>query len=52
MLRGNGLGDLPVASGSARRLLANRTGPMPLMVRPFQTARPGAAAPALAPRRA
>ncbi len=52
MLRGDSLGDLPVASGSARRLIASRTGPMPLMVRPYQTSRPSAAGPALAPRRA
>lgn len=51
MLRGDALGDQPIATGSARRLLASRTGPMPLMVRLFHVARPGSAAPALAPRR-
>ncbi|MBA4777959.1 MAG: hypothetical protein MK060_11630 [Blastomonas sp.] len=51
MLRGDALGSMPVASGSARRVAASRTGPMPLMVRPFQTQRPGAPARLLSPRR-
>lgn len=51
MLRGDSLGDLPIASGSARRLIASRTGPMPLMVRPAQIVRPGSGVGTLAPRR-
>lgn len=51
MLRGDPPGDMPIASGGARRLLATRTGPMPLMVRPLQVARPGGAGPALVPQR-
>lgn len=51
MLRGDPLGDTPIGSGSPRRLIATRTGPMPLMVRPLHVARPDAAGPALVPQR-
>lgn len=51
MLRGDGLADMPIASGSVRRLGASRNGPVPLAVRAIQTARPNADVRTLSPRR-